>query len=228
MPVTGIKELIVRSAPKELDTTGEEVDVVEHLRFLMGKFVNAYLPANGLDIGEVTEQGEALYLIMTDSQFSYLDVDIGRLGEESDIRLIVTVIFEEIDLLISHFHFTVIEVYTSFIYDDQTIFHKIPTYIILDDLVSTTNRKVTIHSTARSQSLFCKFCSVCRFTAARKAKIQINTGIIRFNRAIDEAPKILVIAPLDEVGNIHNDLRSIGEKARGCIRTPPRFFLYTR
>ena len=228
MPVTGIKELIVRSAPKELDTTGEEVDVVEHLRFLMGEIVNAYLTANGLDVGEITHEGKALYLIVTDSQFTYLDVDIGRLREESDIRLIVTVIFEEIDLFICHLHFAVIKIYTSFIYDDQTIFHKIPTYIILDDLVSTTNRKVTIHSTARSQSLFCQFCSIGRFTAARKAKIQINTGIIRFDRAVYKTPEILVIAPLDEVGNIHNDLRSIGEKARGCIRTPPRFFLYTR
>lgn len=49
MAVTGIEELVVWTPPKELDTTGEEVDVVEHLRFLMGEFVNAYLPANGLD-----------------------------------------------------------------------------------------------------------------------------------------------------------------------------------
>lgn len=39
MAVTGIEELVVWTPPKELDTTGEEVDVVEHLRFLMGEFV---------------------------------------------------------------------------------------------------------------------------------------------------------------------------------------------
>ena len=167
MPVTGIKELIVRSAPKELDTTGEEVDIVEHLSFLMGEIVNAYLTANGLDVGEITHERKALYLIVTDSQFPYLDVNIGRLGEESYIRLIVTVIFEEIDLFISHFHFTVIEVYTSFVNDDQTILHKIPAYIILSDLICTTNRKVAIHSTARSQSLFCQLCSVGRFSRTR-------------------------------------------------------------
>ena len=194
----------------------------------MGELVNAYLPANGLDIGEITDKGKTLYLIVTDSQFTYLDVDIGRLGEESDIRLIVTVIFEEIDLFISHFHFTVIEVYTSFIYDDQTILHQIPAYIILSDLICTTNRKVAKHSAASSKSLFCQLGSIGRLTATRKAKIQIDAGIIRFDRAVYETPEILVIAPLDEVGNIHNDLRSIGEKARGCIRTPPRFFLYTR
>ena len=167
MTIPGIEELVVWTPPKELDTTGEEVDVVEHLRFLMGELVNAYLPANGLDIGEITNKGEAFYLIMTDSQFSYLDVNIGRLGEESNISLIVTMIFEEIDLLVCHFHFTVIEVYASFIYDDQAILHEIPAYIILSDLICTTNRKVTVHSTARSQSLFCQFGSVGRFTAAR-------------------------------------------------------------
>ena len=167
MAVTCIEELVVRSAPKELDTTGEEMDVVEHLRFLMGELVNAYLSANGLDIGEITDKGEAFYLIMTDGQFPYLDVHIGRLGEECYVSLIVTMIFEEIDLFICHFHFTVIEVYASFIYDDQAILHEIPTYIIFGNLVSTTNRKVTVHSTARSQSLFCQFGSVGRFTAAR-------------------------------------------------------------
>ncbi len=167
MPVTGIKELIVRSAPKELDTTGEEVDVVEHLRFLMGEIVNAYLTSNGLDVGEIADQREAFNLIMTDSQFTYLDVDIGRLGEESNIRLIVTVVFEEIDLFISHFHFTVIEVYTSFIYDDQAVLHEVFTYIVFGDLKSTTNRKVTVHSTASSKSLFCQLCSVGGFSRTR-------------------------------------------------------------
>ena len=79
MAVAGIEELVVWTPPKELDTTGEEVDVVEHLRFLMGEFVNAYLPANGLDVGEITDKGKAFYLIMTDGQFTYLDVHIGRL-----------------------------------------------------------------------------------------------------------------------------------------------------
>ena len=167
MPVAGIKELVIRSAPKELDTTGEEVDIVEHLRFLMGEIVNAYLTSNGLDVGEIADQRETFYLIVTDSQFTYLDVDIGRLGEESDIRLIVTVIFEEIDLFISHFHFTVIEVYTSFVNDDQTILHKIPAYVIFGNLVSTTNRKVAVHSTASSKSLFCQLCSVGRFSRTR-------------------------------------------------------------
>lgn len=204
------------------------MDVVEHLRFLMGKFVNAYLPANGLDIGEIADQRKALYLIVTDSQFPYLDVNIGRLGEESNISLIVTMVLEEIDLFICHLHFTVIEIYASFINDDQAILHKIPAYIILSDLICTTNRKVAKHSAASSKSLFCQLGSIGRLTRTRQAKIQINAGIIGLDRAIDEAPKILVIAPLDEVGNIHNDLRSIGEKARGCIRTPPRFFLYTR
>ena len=139
MPVAGIKQLVIRPAPKELDTTGEEMDVVEHLRFLMGEIVNAYLTANGLDVGEVADQRETFNLIMTNSQFTYLDVDIGRLGEESYIRLIVTMIFEEIDLFISHFHFTVIEVYNSFVNDDQAILHKIPAYIIFGDLESTTN-----------------------------------------------------------------------------------------
>lgn len=115
MPVAGIKELVIRPAPKELDTTGEEMDVVEHLRFLMGEIVNAYLTSNGLDVGEIADQREAFNLIVTDSQFPYLDVNIGRLGEESYISLIVTVVFEEIDLFIGHFHFTVIEVYTGFI-----------------------------------------------------------------------------------------------------------------
>ena len=139
MPVTGIKELIVRSAPKELDTTGEEVDIVEHLRFLMGEIVTAYLTSNGLDVGEIADQRESFYLIVTDSQFPYLDVNIGRLGEESNIRLIVTVVFEEINLFISHFHFTVIEVYTGFIYDDQAVLHEVFTYIVFGDLESTTN-----------------------------------------------------------------------------------------
>lgn len=62
MTIPGIEELVVWTPPKELDTTGEEVDVVEHLRFLMGELVNAYLPANGLDIGEITDKGEAFYL----------------------------------------------------------------------------------------------------------------------------------------------------------------------
>lgn len=157
MPVTGIKELVIRSAPKELDTTGEEVDIVEHLRFLMGEIVNAYLTSNGLDVGEIADQREAFYLIVTDSQFPYLDINIGRLGEESDIRLIVTMIFEEVDLFIGHFHFTVIEVYTSFVNDDETVLHEVFTYIVFGDLISTTNRKVTVHSTASSKSLFASF-----------------------------------------------------------------------
>lgn len=95
MPVAGIKELVIRPAPKELDTTGEEVDVIEHLRFLMGEIVNAYLTSNGLDVGEIADQREAFYLIVTDSQFPYLDVNIGGLGEESDIRLIVTMILKK-------------------------------------------------------------------------------------------------------------------------------------
>ncbi len=171
MPVTGIKELIVRSAPKELDTTGEEVDVVEHLRFLMGKIVNTYLTANGLNVREIADQGEAFNLIMTDSQFTYLDVDIGRLGKESNVSLIVTMVLEEIDLFVCHFHFTVIEVYTGFIYDDQAVLHKIPTYIILSDLICTTNRKVTVHSEASRKSLFCQLCSVGRLARTRQAKI---------------------------------------------------------
>lgn len=154
MPVAGIKQLVVWPTPKELDTTGEEVDVVEHLRFLMGEIVNAYLTANGLDVGEIADQREAFYLIVTDSQFPYLDVNIGRLGEESNIRLIVTVVFEEIDLFIGHFHFTVIEVYTSFINDDEAVLHEVFTYIVFGNLKSTTNRKVTVHSTASSKSLF--------------------------------------------------------------------------
>lgn len=139
MPVAGIKQLVVWSAPKELDTTGEEMDVVEHLRFLMGEIVNAYLTSNVLDVGEIADQREAFYLIVTDSQFPYLDVSIGRLGEECYIRLIVAVVFEEIDLFISHFHFTVIEVYTGFIYDDQAVLHEVFTYIVFGDLESTTN-----------------------------------------------------------------------------------------
>ena len=225
MAVTGIEELIVWPTPKELDATGEEMDVVEHLRFLMGELVNAYLPANSLDVGEVTDKGEALYLIMTDSQFSYLDVNIGRLGEKCYISLIVTMVFEEIDLFIRHFHFTVIEVYTGFIYDDQTIFHEIPAYIILSDLICTTNRKVAIHSAASSKSLFCQFGSVGRLARARQTKIQIDAGIIRLDRAIDETPEILVIAPLDEIGNIHRNLRSIGEKRGGAFARPRAFFL---
>ena len=193
----------------------------------MGKIVNAYLPSNGLDVGEITDKGKTFYLIMTDSQFSYLDVNIGRLGEESNISLIVTMVFEEIDLFVCHFHFTVIEVYTSFIDDDQTIFHKIPAYIILSDLICTTNRKVAVHSAASSKSLFCQLGSVGRLAATRKAKIQIDAGIIRFDGAIDEAPKILVIAPLDEVGNIHRNLRSIGEKRGGAFALPRAFF-FTR
>ena len=104
---------------------------------------------------------------MTDSQFPYLDVNIGRLGEESYISLIVTVVFEEIDLFIGHFHFTVIEVYTGFIYDDQAVLHEVFTYIVFGDLKSTTNRKVTVHSTASSKSLFCQLCSVGRFSRTR-------------------------------------------------------------
>lgn len=139
MPVAGIKQLVVWSAPKELDTTGEEMDVVEHLRFLMDEIVNAYLTSNVLDVGEIADQREAFYLIVTDSQFPYLDVSIGRLEEECYIRLIVAVVFEEIDLFISHFHFTVIEVYTGFIYDDQAVLHEVFTYIVFGDLESTTN-----------------------------------------------------------------------------------------
>lgn len=188
---------------------------------------NAYLPANGLDIGEITDEGEAFYLIMTDSQFPYLDVHIGRLGEERNISLIMTMVLEEIDLFVCHFHFTVIEVYTSFIYDDQAVLHKIPAYIILSDLICTTNRKVAIHSAASSKSLFCQLGSIGRLTATRQTKIQIDAGIIRFDRAIDEAPKILVIAPLDDVGNIHRNLRSIGEKRGGAFALPRAFF-FTR
>ena len=227
MAVAGIEELVVRSAPKELDTTSEEVDVVEHLRFLMGEIVNAYLPSNGLDIGEITDEGEAFYLIMTDGQFPYLDVNIGRLGEERNISLIVTMVLEEIDLFVCHFHFAVIEIYTSFIYDDQAVLHQIPAYIILSDLICTTNRKVAIHSAASSKSLFCQLGSIGRLTATRQTKIQIDAGIIRFDRAIDEAPKILVIAPLDDVGNIHRNLRSIGEKRGGAFALPRAFF-FTR
>lgn len=95
MPVAGIKQLVIRPAPKELDTTGEEMDVVEHLRFLMGEIVNAYLTANGLDVREIADQRETFNLIMTNSQFPYLDVNIGRLGEESYISLIVTMILKK-------------------------------------------------------------------------------------------------------------------------------------
>lgn len=192
MPVAGIKELVIRPAPKELDTTGEEMDVVEHLRFLMGEIVNAYLTSNGLDVREIADQREAFYLIVTDSQFPYLDVNIRGLGEKSDIRLIVTVVFEEIDLFISHFHFTVIEVYTSFINDDEAVLHEVFTYIVFGDLKSTTDRKVAVHSTASSKSLFCQLCSVGRFSRTRKAKIEIDTGIIRLDRAIDETPEVLI------------------------------------
>lgn len=157
MPVAGIKQLVIRPAPKELDTTGEEMDVVEHLRFLMGEIVNAYLTANGLDVREIADQRETFNLIMTNSQFPYLDVNIGRLGEESYISLIVTMIFEEVDLFIGHFHFTVIEVYTSFINDDEAVLHEVFTYIVFGDLKSTTDRKVTVHSTASSKSLFASF-----------------------------------------------------------------------
>ena len=192
MPVAGIKELIVWPTPKQLDTTGEEMDVVEHLRFLMGEIVNAYLTANGLDVGEVADQRETFNLIMTNSQFTYLDVNIRGLGEECYIRLIVTVVFEEIDLFIGHFHFTVIEVYTSFINDDETILHEVFTYIVFGDLISTTDRKVAVNSTASSKSLFCQLCSVGRFSRTRKAKIEIDTGIIRLDRAIDETPEVLI------------------------------------
>ena len=83
MPVTGIEELVVWTPPKELDTTGEKVDVVEHLRFLMGEIINANLPSNGLDIREITDKGKAFYLIMTDGQFPNLDVNIGRLEKKA-------------------------------------------------------------------------------------------------------------------------------------------------
>ena len=207
MSVAGIKELVVWSTPEQLDTTGEEVDVVEHLRFLMGEIVNAYLTSNGLDVGEITDKREAFYLIVTDSQFPYLDVNIGGLGEESYIRLIVTVVFEEIDLFIGHFHFTVIEVYTGFIYNNQAVLHEVFTYIVFGDLKSTTNRKVTVHSTASSKSLFCQLCSVGRFSRTRKAKIEIDTGIIRLDRAIDETPEVLVTQPFESIANIHRNLQ---------------------
>lgn len=207
MPVAGIKELIVWPTPKQLDTTGEEVDVVKHLRFLMGEIVNAYFTSNGLDVGEITDKRETFYLIVTDSQFSYLDVNIGGLREECYIRLIVTVVFEEIDLFIGHFHFTVIEVYTSFINDDETILHEVFTYIVFGDLKSTTDRKVAVHSTASSKSLFCQFCSVGRFSRTRKAKIEIDTGIIRLDRAIDETPEVLVTQPFESIANIHRNLQ---------------------
>lgn len=207
MPVTGIKELVVRPTPKELDTTGEEVNVVEHLCFLMSEIVNAYFTSNGLDVGEIADKGEAFNLIVTDSQFPYLDINIGRLREESYISLIVTVVFEEVDLFIGHFHFTVIEVYTGFINDDETVLHEVFTYIVFGDLKSTTDRKVTVHSTASSKSLFCQFCSVGRFSRTRKAKIEIDAGIIRFDGAIDEAPEVLVAQPFESVANIHRNLQ---------------------
>lgn len=207
MPVAGIKELVVWSAPKELDTTGEKVDVVEHLRFLMGEIVNAYLTSNGLDIREIADEGEAFNLIVTDSQFPYLDVNIGRLRKESYVSLIVTVVFEEIDLFIAHFHFTVVKVYTSFINDDKTVLHEVSTYIVFGDLISTTNRKVTVHSTASSKSLFCQLCSVGRLSRTRKAKIEIDTGIVRLDRAIDEAPEVLVTQPFESIANIHRNLQ---------------------
>lgn len=207
MSVAGIKELVVWSTPEQLDTTGEEVDVVEHLRFLMGEIVNAYFTSNGLDVGEITDKRETFYLIVTDSQFSYLDVNIGGLREECYIRLIVTVVFEEVDLFIGHFHFTVIEVYTSFINDDETILHEVFTYIVFGDLKSTTDRKVAVNSTASSKSLFCQFCSVGRFSRTRKAKIEIDTGIIRLDRAIDETPEVLVTQPFESIANIHRNLQ---------------------
>lgn len=157
MPVAGIKQLVIRPAPKELDTTGEEMDVVEHLRFLMGEIINAYLTANGLDVREIADQRETFNLIMTNSQFPYLDVNTGRLGEESYISLIVTMIFEEVDLFIGHFHFTVIEVYTSFINDDEAVLHEVFTYIVFGDLKSTTDRKVTVHSTPAVRAFFASF-----------------------------------------------------------------------
>lgn len=54
---------------------------------------------------------------------------------------------------------------------ERTIYYELRrgsyTYIVFGDLKSTTNRKVTVHSTASSKSLFCQLCSVGRFSRTR-------------------------------------------------------------
>ena len=226
MPIASIKQFVIWSAPEELDATGEKMDIVKHLCFLMREIVYTNLSANGLNIREITEEGKALYLIMTDGQFTNFYIHIRRLREESNIRLIVTMILEEIDLLICHLHFTVIEVYAGLINDNETVLHEEFTYIILGDLESTTNRKIAIHSAASSKSFFCQFCSVSRLTGTRQAKIKINTGIIGLDRTIDEAPKMLVAQPFKSISNIHRNLQRTKNHGGACA--PPRdFFSHT-
>lgn len=66
MPIASIKQFVIRSTPEELNATGEKMDIVKHLCFLMREIVYTYLSSNGLNVREITEERKALDLIMTD------------------------------------------------------------------------------------------------------------------------------------------------------------------
>lgn len=104
-------------------------------------------------------------------EFPDLNIYIQTLREEINVQLVMTMIFEEIDFIRRHGHFTVIIFKTSFINDKSTIGHKVFTEVGFLTLESAGDTEVRPDLTAFLHVLFGKVCGIGTLTSAGNTEI---------------------------------------------------------
>ena len=69
-------------------------------------------------------------------------INVQTLGKEIDVQLVMTMIFEEINFIVGHSHFTIIVFQASFIYDKTAIGHHVFAEVGFFTFISTGNAEV--------------------------------------------------------------------------------------
>ena len=105
-------------------------------------------------------------------QLTNFDIHVQTLGEEIHIKLIVTMILEEIDFIRGHGHFAVIIFQTGFINDKTAIRHHKFAEVGFLAFHSAGNAKVRPDLAALFHILFGKIGGIGGFTSTGDTKIQ--------------------------------------------------------
>ena len=104
-------------------------------------------------------------------KLSDLNIYVQTLREEVNVQLVMTMIFEEIDFIRCHGHFTVIIFQTGFINDETAIGHEVFAEVGFLTLESTGNAEVRPDLPTFLHVLFGKVCGIGGFTSAGNTEI---------------------------------------------------------
>lgn len=104
-------------------------------------------------------------------KFTDFNIHVQTLREEVNVQLVMTMIFEEIDFIRCHGHFTVIVFQTGFINNETAIGHEIFTEVGFLTLESASNTEVRPDLSAFLHVLLGKVCGIGTLTSAGNTEI---------------------------------------------------------